>query len=204
MQIAPHDFHVMPPVNLAIDGLWQCLCPSFAAYSLAPALILRPVSSLVSSPCLKPVPSSVHRSRIAQRTLISTNIHPLKKQRPHVSTHKYNRIRQLHDDHQELKETLADPLLRKLAKSDVYEELRRASIRGNYLRVQEITEILVTERNEAPNARIYLALILANTSPQHGSLAGVKRLLEEMVEEGIVPDSATYHAVLKVIYYWEI
>ena len=118
----------------------------------------------------------------------------------HLATHGSDgqRIRGQRDGDQSYNKVLARPLWRKLTKSDIYEELRRASVRGNYLKVREIVEVLVKERNEAPNARIYLALILANTDPQDGSPAEVERLLVEMIAENIVPDSAAYHAVLKV------
>ncbi|MCJ1405866.1 hypothetical protein MMC11_009096 [Xylographa trunciseda] len=90
-------------------------------------------------------------------------------------------------------------VLRTISKSAVYEELRKASTKGDFERVQRIVQILVEERCEAPNSRIYTALILANTSPTRGTAAGLDELLEEMAREGIMPDSATYHAVLKVL-----
>ncbi|MCJ1474506.1 hypothetical protein MMC13_003164 [Lambiella insularis] len=90
-------------------------------------------------------------------------------------------------------------VLRKISKSAVYEELRKAITKSDYHRIQRIIRVLVKERGEAPNSRIYTALILANTSPGDGSAEGVDELLQEMVGENITPDSATYHAVLKVL-----
>lgn len=80
----------------------------------------------------------------------------------------------------------------------LYRELEDASLKGDYLRVRILVEALVKERGEEPNLPLYLGLILANTSPQHGSPAEVKDLLEEMGAEGLIPDSSIYHATLKV------
>lgn len=79
-----------------------------------------------------------------------------------------------------------------------YEELRRAGNTGDYLRVRALAKILVEDRGERPNPRLYVALLLANTNPQHGSPAEVKGLLQEMRDEGFTPDSSAYHAALKV------
>lgn len=64
--------------------------------------------------------------------------------------------------------------------------------------VQALLDLLVRERQEAPSPQLYLALILANTSPQHGSLEEVSKLLQEIEQSGTLLDSAMYHAVLKV------
>lgn len=82
--------------------------------------------------------------------------------------------------------------------SALYNELQHAALKGDFIRTHVLVEALVKERGEEPNIHLYLALILANTSTTHGSPAEVKRLLDEMENEGLVPDSAIYHAVLKV------
>ncbi|MCJ1288159.1 hypothetical protein MMC26_007514 [Xylographa opegraphella] len=110
-----------------------------------------------------------------------------------VSRHGYQTATTVNGDNKDAE------VLSTISKSAVYEELRKASTKGNFERVQQIVQILVEGRGEAPNSRIYTALILANTSPHHGTAAGLDGLLEEMVRDGIMPDSATYHAVLKVL-----
>ena len=54
------------------------------------------------------------------------------------------------------------------------------------------------ERGQKPDLRLYEALLLANTDNQAGSAGEVARILDEIVVEGLVPDSATYHAALRV------
>ncbi|SLM33839.1 Pentatricopeptide repeat [Lasallia pustulata] len=64
--------------------------------------------------------------------------------------------------------------------------------------VEALLDVLIRERHEVPSPQLYLALILANTSP-HGSPEEVSKLLQEMEESGIILDSAMYHAILKVL-----
>ena len=85
-----------------------------------------------------------------------------------------------------------------LTNEAAYKELRRASHAGNYSRVQMLAKMLMKERGEKPSPELYLALILANTDPQHGSPAEVARLLQEMVNDRLTPDSSSYHAALRV------
>lgn len=80
----------------------------------------------------------------------------------------------------------------------LFEELKRLSLKGSYVRVQKLVDKLVRERDQKPSIRMFDALILANVDPRHGSSAEVAYLLQEMTDEGIVPDAATYHSILKV------
>ena len=70
--------------------------------------------------------------------------------------------------------------------------------KADYLKVQALVKYLVQECREKPNTRLYDALILANANAEYGSPAEVTTLMQEMAEEGITPDSATYHAILRV------
>ena len=81
---------------------------------------------------------------------------------------------------------------------DGYQDLKRFSERADYVRVQAQAEQLVRVNHETPNLRLYNALILANGNPQMGCAGEVARLLQEMEDGGIMPDSATYHAILRV------
>lgn len=87
---------------------------------------------------------------------------------------------------------------KELNSGELHEELQRTSIAGDYPRTRESLRELVQDRGERPGRTHYQALLLANTSPQHGSAAEVHRILQEMEEAGITLDSAAYHAVLRV------
>lgn len=86
-----------------------------------------------------------------------------------------------------------------LSDDQLYEELRRASSAGDYPRIHTVLEIMIKERGVKPDRRHYQALLLANTSAQHGSPVEVAGIVEEMEEEGIGLDSAAYHAIIKVL-----
>ncbi|KAL9016924.1 MAG: hypothetical protein Q9185_005710 [Variospora sp. 1 TL-2023] len=88
---------------------------------------------------------------------------------------------------------------KELKSEELHERLRRVSIAGHYLRSQEIMKELIHNRGERPGRKHYQALLLANSSPQHGSAAEVCRVLLEMEEAGVTLDSAAYHAVLRVL-----
>lgn len=80
-----------------------------------------------------------------------------------------------------------------------FADLDRQARRGQYQQVQEIAGKLLGEYGERPNDRIYEALILANTDCGHGSASEVARLLQDMEEAGVEPDSAILHAALRVL-----
>ena len=88
--------------------------------------------------------------------------------------------------------------LRRLEIGIAYQYLRQIALGANYRQTQECVRILVEERGEKPNLRLYDALVLANADHEHGSASEVARVLEEIKNEGLTPDSATYHAILRV------
>ncbi|CAD6592844.1 MAG: hypothetical protein ASARMPREDX12_006525 [Alectoria sarmentosa] len=89
--------------------------------------------------------------------------------------------------------------IRDLDIASVYQELRRSTLEVNYARIRDVVRLLVEERGQKPNLRLYDALLLANTDNQYGSAAEVARILDEIAVEGLTPDSATYHAALRVL-----
>ena len=88
--------------------------------------------------------------------------------------------------------------VRRLEIGIAYQNLRQIALGANYRHTQEYVRILVEERGEKPNLRLYEALLLANADHEHGSAFEVARILEEIKNEGLTPDSATYHAILRV------
>ncbi|KAL8942789.1 MAG: hypothetical protein Q9216_001474 [Gyalolechia sp. 2 TL-2023] len=86
-----------------------------------------------------------------------------------------------------------------LTEEEIYEEMRRASTAGDYPRVREVLRIIIQDRGEKPNQRHFQASILANISPEHGSATNVIQILQEMEDESITLDSASYHAILRVL-----
>jgi len=65
--------------------------------------------------------------------------------------------------------------------------------------VQRLVRTLVKKNGQKPSQRLYLAIVLANADPDHGSPREVKALLQEMVDLGMNPDAAILHAALKAL-----
>ncbi len=163
----------MPPARKGIDGLWNCLRPAFS----------------FSSP---PNTRRVFKSLRTPTTHCGNPLQCLNQAKRRISL-------QARSYHPVVADTKERPSPSQFGNVDIlYRELHRQGIRADFLKIYEIVGDLVGRHGEAPNARLFLALILANTNSQHGSTTEVMRLLQEMAEVGIEPDSATYHAVLKV------
>lgn len=175
----------MPPAQF--DGLWHCLCPSFR----------RTLSAPLARSLIRVKTTRQHRSQSQKTQYVDHGPDP----QSWSETFKPGlRPRSLGSRKAE-----KWPLLSKahaipnLSTKDAYEELRQAASQGDYGRAREYVKILVKGRGEKPSLQLYHAMILANTSAQYGSPNEVASLLQEMVEEGIPPDSAIYHAALKVL-----
>lgn len=80
----------------------------------------------------------------------------------------------------------------------LYEQMSYAADSGLSNAVQQVAEILVLERHEKPNHRLYAALILSNIDAKEGSAGRAASLLQECKDEGITPNSDMYHSMLKV------
>ena len=88
--------------------------------------------------------------------------------------------------------------MRKLDIGTAYQQLQQTALAGNYRQIQVLIKILVEERGEKPSLRLFDALLLANADHKDGSASELVKLLEEIANEGMTPDSATYHAILRV------
>ncbi|KAK6439651.1 hypothetical protein LTR95_004145 [Oleoguttula sp. CCFEE 5521] len=81
----------------------------------------------------------------------------------------------------------------------LYDRLEVTALEGRCVDTREIAEILVRERKERPNLDLYYALILSNTSADHGAAWRVAEYLDELAIAGLEADSKICHAVLKVL-----
>lgn len=68
----------------------------------------------------------------------------------------------------------------------------------SYISVVRLVKELVETRGVKPTTRHYTQLLYANSDPRNGNPYQVRRLLEEMEENDILADSATFHAALRV------
>lgn len=186
----------MPPVTQPIDALWHYLCPSFARWLPVSTISVRSFNRLTSRHSPHGLHSATHKTNRGLQVPLNSPILNLQPQRRRANA-QHNLLhtgRDANKSNDSIK-PLGKP---KKTKSSRYEELRRASNKGEYLQVQDLVRGLIEEGAESPNTRLYTALLLANTSAEYGSLVKVQRLLQEMRDDGVHTDSAAYHAVLKV------
>ena len=171
--VAANLAHSMPSPYIGIDGLWNCLRPAFSISS----------------------PRNSYRLFNSLRTFTKFCRKPL--QCPHQAKKRiFQQIRPFGREVAVTKGWLRPNQLSAVER--LYYELNRQGSKTDFLWVYETVGELIRQHGEAPNRRLFLALILANTNAAHGSITEVMRLLQEMAENGIQPDAAIYHAVLKV------
>ncbi|KAL9639914.1 MAG: hypothetical protein Q9164_000617 [Protoblastenia rupestris] len=177
----------MPPAQIVNDGLWHCLCPA-ASFQRA----RNPIILTLGLRALQRTNPSQHR-QCSQTPAISQPI-----QWPTCKIKSYQTKRSLHDDFFQSQSNVKYER-RDRGLQETYEDLWHMARKADYLKVQALVKYLVQECREKPNTRLYDALILANANAEYGSPAEVTTLMQEMAEEGITPDSATYHAILRVL-----
>lgn len=195
----------MPPVPKGIDALCHPLRPhlakfipiAFPSYRRANPLSCFSHGDLVRS-CHAP-PKNLLQKGFSRKSLDQSS--PCSNSR---RLHSFRRVKTGPSDLprqpkvHEFKNTDQGDVSPELGNSDLHKELQHVALKGDFVRTYVLVEALVKERGVEPNINLYLALILANACTQYGSPAEVKRLLVEIEKEGLVPDPAIYHAVLKV------
>ncbi|KAK5118753.1 hypothetical protein LTR85_007959 [Meristemomyces frigidus] len=199
----------MQPAKLAIDPLWQCLCPSWASATVlrGPRAIARgtrpALQDLKHSPVQqRHISSRAHNdSRASQGDGVEGAAEPRfsyvnravsqRSEAVHRREHALSLHRKTRD------EDTGD--LRREATPFLYTRLRALAIGGKVRACRAIAELLVRDRKEKPNVQLYNALIHSNVSHDEGAAWRVSEYLEEMRAAGLQPDTGTCHAVLKVL-----
>ena len=181
----------MPQAKHIEDALWHCLYPRV---SLGNRTALTSVIGLT--------PRRDGRNAKIPLRRCNTQSYPVsfRASRRNPQSQRIGYQREVHGDAGDrpgfFRANKADPPTADPART--YALLRQQAPKGQYKEVQESVHHLVKQCGEAPNGRLYEALILANTDCWHGSASEVARLLHDMVEDGVVPDSPILHSALKV------
>lgn len=180
----------MPLAQKAFGIVWHVLRPLKCSASFSPFCIVPKRLLHAATPCLH------FRSRNAVQKLVTNPQGLFRYGLQFVST---GHRRYAHQEYTPNPRDVRDQgLMRVLDKQYVYQKLRQIALGGKYHQTHICVHILVKERGEKPNTRLYDALLLANTDPEYGSASEAANLLDEMANEGITPDAVTYHAVLRV------
>ncbi|PGG95703.1 hypothetical protein AJ79_09911 [Helicocarpus griseus UAMH5409] len=200
----------MPPKPLVADGLWYCLCPSYKQTPLNRSNRLWP---------LKRQGNGAVKARSPARTFSSATGGASRPTEPQASSEKDNESQHENSDFELLKEMARDTPgsrlstrvfndftqlpyhLRKVSYPEFLEsKLRKTAEREpNYKHTMRLLSELIRRRGTQPQTFHYWALIMANAHPFMGCPKNVRKLLDEMRENNIPFDSATLHAVLKVL-----
>jgi len=205
----------MTSLNLTIDALWHCLCPSFSA-SLLSKSPLRPRSNatrtrLTPVKCARSRWSPAHDKARNQARIWHQRNAWAREPKEHSNDHepqpasettalqfKDNRIA---PDVASTKHLWARGKLNLTNESTpaLYELLRTSANNSRTDEVEVLVDRLVRVRHRPPDSRIYSALILSNVHHADGSVPRVNALLHEMVKEGVHLDIGICHDVLKVL-----
>ncbi len=186
----------MSSARILNDGLWTCLCPSFDVKLLA-KYTLRSLKSSTRNRCASSWHTPVERGP-RRCGLTFTDLARNKKPWHHSPRDSGGRNCRFFTQQSSAAEVAQARKAPHDVTNELYERLRSAAFKGSRQEVLNIITALVQEHQEKLSGRLYNALILTHTDPQHGSAAEASRLLQDMLHEGIPVESSTYHALLKV------
>ena len=191
---AARSMSTRPIVN---DALWRCICPAYRPVSL---------QSVLASPRTKCIPSnslrnSGYRSSSATSIPHSSSsgdffpptLQPNAAQYSGQVPHRHARPAPL--GHFKKKEET--PLVL-FSTAELYERLRAEAAKGNHEEVMNIVRILIKDRRERPNTRLYAGILHSFSSPMAGTAGKIRKVLEEMAEVGMDLDAGVCHCVLEV------
>ena len=178
------------------DGLWHCLCPSFA---VTVPLRNAPVKRILSS--ARPLAPSINprtkrrspdRPRTYRTNARQDNTSRNEEYSEPSSDGPYDPFRRQGQSGR------VDLNLEGQSTAALYDQLRISASNGHTTEVNQIATCLVGERGEAPNVRLYRSLILVNVNAPSGSADRLRFLLDEMTDSGLAADSGVCHDALKV------
>ncbi|KAL2832960.1 hypothetical protein BDW59DRAFT_138972 [Aspergillus cavernicola] len=191
---------MMSQPRLILDETWRLFCPAFRLNTLArysATLSAKQRTRYTSVPrlstCLQQRRNST-TARTRNNQGIEDGDHTSGDGEPESS----------HVDIDTDGETLRGPDVPMQLKDQTTPELetklrKLASNKPLVANAMQILRLLIRDRTIHPEARHYKWLMQSNSDPERGSPLIIRRLLEEMEENGIPADSGTLHAVLQAL-----
>lgn len=188
----------MPTRPIANDALWRCLCPSFSPPGLAHRSFVR----------RQPQQQLARRCGSAQRSTLSTPARhytytavdrrdPPNAATPGLPYRSNSALGHSASLRQQAKDG-ASPLVL-LPTLELYERLRIDAAAGRHDDVMNIIRILIRDRRERPNVRLYAALLHSFVNTEKGTAGKIRKVLDEMAEAGVDLDAGGCHAVLEAL-----
>jgi hypothetical protein len=192
----------MQTSRIAIDGLWQFLCPLFDASLLtkAPSAPRRAQlrRHLVSGASKSRRPLTTTASAFQTQKRNSRYEAPLAR-RQNVSVSSTDVLRNAINGSSTSSGEPQYSNLDSVPIPQLHDLLRQHRTRqGSYKMVKDLVYYLVTTRQQKMTLLYYDALIRINADAEHGSAAELSVILREMKEAGIRPDSGVYNSILQV------
>jgi hypothetical protein len=180
---------IRPIVN---DALWSCLCPSYrvsaATYGLNPS---------VKRAFLRNGAATSHRSTFVPSQLRAHNTLSTEAlSQPGSLSARGTTIPSRPSLARNAKQ--GKPSLVYLSTVQLYERLRSDAAAGRDEDVMDIVKILIKDRRERPNVRLYAGILHSFVNPEHGTAGKIRKILEEMAEVGVDLDAGACHCVLEV------
>lgn len=187
----------MSTSSIVGDGLWRCLCPSFESLSLSTtfAPIRTRRGNVHALPRQRPsrTQARFHHPIFASRRRESPIFRP---------SEQHNASRKLGPTgifgSQRRKQPPTD--LVHLPTPELYERLGLFSADGQCEAVDRVINILIRDRQQPPNLRMYSAILHSYANPEEGTAGKIRKILDDMEEDGIELDAGACHSVLKVGY----
>ena len=196
----------MNTARLAVDPLWQCLCPAWTqplyigsrsslARSKARPSLSCPAKATRRSPPRREIATAVAKSDTPEFQAVSSPGEAARPSRaPPPPPPPPQRIQRTQTQPAQLEDAFA-----RQGTAYLYTHLRALAIDGQVRECRELVEYLIRDRRDKPNIQMYNALILSNLSHDQGGTWRVQEYLDEMARSGMQPDEMTCHAVLKVL-----
>lgn len=191
---------IMAARPLVNDALWRCLCPSFNSFKRVESIrrcsparhAPRPLGGLDGR-----IQPSYGRSMSMRSTACVANALGTESVSQPESM-----VRTIPDavprPHPNRNNKWENPALVLLPTAELYERLRSDAATGRHEEVFNIIKILIKDRRERPNIRLYAAMLHSFVSPEYGTAGKIRKMLEEMAELGVDLDAGACHAVLEV------
>ncbi|KAF2467323.1 uncharacterized protein BDR25DRAFT_292449 [Lindgomyces ingoldianus] len=177
----------MHPPSIVSDALWKCLCPSFqpgpALCRLSRGRLQRAIQSVPPKRSLGPA------SPTAQLRAYTTAV-GRQTSAPGIS-HGFDRSIG--------SSSARKPSLVHLPTPELYERLRSDAAAGRHAEVMNIIKILLKDRRERPNVVLYASILHSFVSPEDGTAGKIRKILDDMGEDGIELDATTCHFVLEAL-----
>jgi pentatricopeptide repeat protein len=196
----------MSTARLALDPLWQCLCPAWSQATSALALRTTIRRTAPARRCLKErrgiaIPGGQRRGLAAQAQVL----HQEKEagsEKGDVEYATFGNTQETGRGKEKRAKELDRLALFKLLNEPtpyIYTKLRIFASQGKVGPVRALVEYLVHERGEKPDVSLYTSLILSNINTAEGAAWRVLEYIEEMRQAGLEMNRECCHAVLKVL-----